>query len=227
MRGNIGVIMRILVINPNTSVDTTERIRLAAERTASDGTIIETVTAPYGEKVIKTLENSARAGEAVMSLLAERASPVDAAVIAAYSDPGLQQAKATYPYPAVGIGEASMLEAAAVSDRFSIVTMGRPMVGYLRERAIEYGVSDKLAGVRILPWSVRAGRPSDVDDLTAECIAAIQHDGAGAVIIGGGPLAGFAEEISRAVMKPVLDGIVCAVRLAERMVRERREKFAN
>lgn len=219
--------MKILVINPNTNDGTTARIRLAAERAASDGTIIEAVTAPYGEKIIKTLESSALAGEAVLSLLAARASPVDAAVIAAYSDPGLQQAKATHPYPAVGIGEASMLEAAAASDRFSIITMGRPMVGYLRERAIEYGVGDKLATVRILPWSVRAGRPSDIDDLTAECISVIQQDGAGAVIIGGGPLAGFAEEISRIVMKPVLDGIVCAVRLAERLVKDQREQHAN
>ena len=151
--------MRILVINPNTNEDTTERIRLAGESAASDGTIIEAVTAPYGEEIIKTLDNFALAEEAVLSLLAGRASPVDATVIAAYSDPGLKQAKATNPYPVVGIGEASMREAAAVSDRFSIVTMGRPMVGYLHERAIEYGVGDKLATVRILPWRVRA-RPN-------------------------------------------------------------------
>ncbi len=208
--------MRILVINPNTNAETTERIRLECERAASSGTFIEAVTAPFGAKIIKTLESGIIAAEAAMAVLSEKGSTADAAVIAAFSDPGLRQAKATYSFPVVGIGEASMLEAAAISDRFSIITMGKPMVRYLSERAAEYGVEAKLASVRILPWSVHAGHPSDIQSLSDECISAVQNDGAGAVIIGGGPLAGFAEEISQTIKKPVLDGTSCAIRLVER-----------
>jgi len=210
--------MKILVINPNTNAETTERIRLASVRAASDDTYIDAVTAPFGVQIIKTLKQAATAADAMLSVLADRETIADAVVIAAFSDPGLRQAKAIYPTPVVGIAEAAMLEAATISDRFSIVTMGPPMVSYLPERAVDYGVEGKLAKVRILPWSTRAGRPADIDKLTAECIAAIQDDGAGAVIIGGGPLAGLAETISHTIRYPVLDGVACAIRLAERLV---------
>lgn len=208
--------MNILVINPNTNEETTERIRAESERAASDGTVIRAVTGPFGAKIIKTRENGAVAANAVMAVLAKNGSTADAAVIAAYSDPGLSRAKASVSFPVIGIGEASMLEAAAVSDRFSIVTMGESMVEYLRDRAIEYGVGAHLARVRILPWSVRVGRRADIQRLVDECAAAVREDHAGAVIIGGGPLAGLPSEISEAINRPVLDGTSCAIRLAER-----------
>jgi allantoin racemase len=214
------VFVKIIVINPNTNEETTRRIRAESERTASTGTVVEAVTGPFGARVIKTLANGAVAANAVMTVLAENGSTADAAIIAAFSDPGLRQAKASVPYPVIGIGEASMLEAATLSDRFSIVTMGEPMVDYLRDRAVEYGVGAKLARVRILPWSVRAARQTDIEQLVDECLAAIRDEDAGAIIIGGGPLAGLSNEIANTIKRPVLDGTSCAIRLAERRVRD-------
>ncbi len=216
--------MRILVINPNTNVRTTDRIKSISQGAASDGTTIEAVTAPYGAKVIKTLEDSARANEATLSALTEHATAFDAAVIAAFSDPGLRQAKMTFQIPVVGIGEAAMLSAAAECERFSIVTMGRNMDGNLRERAAEYGVGPKLASIRFLPWSVGAPTPRNFDTFVAECLDTIERDGAGTVIIGGGPLAGFAQQIAKRIRVPVLDATVCAVHLAESLIKTHTKK---
>lgn len=207
--------MRILVINPNTNVKTTDRIRSISQGAASDGTTIKAVTAPRGVKIIKTLEESVIAGEVTLSLLAKHANLFDAAVIAAFSDPGLRQAKKAFQISVLGIAEAAMLSAAAEFGRFSIVTMGEAMKGYLRERAIEYGVGGSLTSVRILPWSVREPTAGNFDVFTAECLDTLECDGANAVIIGGGPLAGFAQQIAERVGAPVLDGTVCAVHLAE------------
>ncbi len=213
--------MKILIVNPNTNRETTERIRRTSERVASAGTSIEVVTAAFGPKTIKTLEQSTNAADAALAALDGRYGPVDVAIIAAYSDPGLQRAKTAFAFPVVGIGEASMREAARNGKRFSIVTMGEEMVVYLRNRATIYGVGGSLASVRILPWTVVAGEPDDVEILTRECVEALRDDGADTIIIGGGPLAGFADQISRTICAPVLDGIECAVRLAERLVTEK------
>ncbi len=214
--------MRILVINPNTNTETTERIRLVSETTASDGTSIEAVTAPFGQKLIKTLRNTETAGEAVQAVLLEKEKSVDAAVIAAFSDPGLREAKENFNIPVVGIAESAMLKAAEMTDRFSIVTMGDTMVDYLHQRAHEYGVGEKLVNVQILPWDTRKGRPDDISQLTLACAKCIERDCAGVVIIGGGPLAGYAENIATIVHKPILDGVICAIQRAEDMVNRKR-----
>lgn len=207
--------MRLLVINPNTNAETTARILKTSQRVLSNGNSIKAVTAAFGAKTIKTLKQSTNAAEAVLDALHANAELVDAAIIAAYSDPGLLRAKSVFKFPVVGIGEASMIEAAAHEGRFSIITMGDQMVDYIKDRANEYGVGDHLASVRILPWEVTAGRVKDVEKLTSECMNALRDDDADTVIIGGGPLAGFAQQISRAINAPILDGIECAVRRAE------------
>lgn len=210
--------MRILVINPNTNVETTERIRSISQDAASDGTIIEAVTAPRGANIIKTLEELTFAEEVTLSVLAERVNQFDAVMIGAFGDPGLRQAKKVVQVPVAGIGEASMLAAAAEGERFSIVTMGEAMKGYLRERAREYGVGENLADIRTLPWSVREPTAENFDVLAGECLDTLKRDGANAVVIGGGPLAGFAQQIAERVGAPVLDGTVCAVHLLESRV---------
>jgi len=56
------------------------------------------------------------------------------------------------------------------------------------------------------------------DRLIAECLAAVDEDGAEVVILGGGPLAGLAREAAPEIPVPTLDGVSCGVRLAEALV---------
>ena len=46
--------MRLLVLNPNTSVSVTEKIAAVARAAAAPGTELEFVTAPYGVPYIAT-----------------------------------------------------------------------------------------------------------------------------------------------------------------------------
>ena len=210
--------MKLLVVNPNTDDATTDRIREAARAAARPGTEIEAVTAPFGAYRIKTPALSARAGEAVVAAIAVRAGTADGAVVAAFSDPGLARARERFRFPVVGIAEASMLEAAARADRFSIVTLVAAMESHYRNLAGAYGVAAKLASIRFVPGAAQAATADALADAIAlECRRAAAEDGAAAVVIGGGPLSGMAERIAAGVPIPLVEGVPAAVRRAERL----------
>jgi Asp/Glu/hydantoin racemase len=47
---------------------------------------------------------------------------------------------------------------------------------------------------------------------------AIEQDDAEVIIFGGGPIAGLARETADAIPVPCLDGVSCAIRMAETLV---------
>ena len=103
--------MRILVLNPNTSSDITARLAAAAKQAAAAGTIIATATAPRGVPYIATRAEAQIGGAIALEMLAERHQDYDAAIIAAFGDPGLFGARELFDIPVVGMAEASMLTA--------------------------------------------------------------------------------------------------------------------
>jgi Asp/Glu/hydantoin racemase len=56
------------------------------------------------------------------------------------------------------------------------------------------------------------------DVLLRTCLDAIEQDEAEVIIFGGGPIAGLARELRDDVPVPTLDGVSCAVRMAEALV---------
>ena len=63
--------MRLLLINPNSTEATTERIAATAKAAAAPGTQIDALTAASGIPAIETPEQSAQAEPAVLDLVAE------------------------------------------------------------------------------------------------------------------------------------------------------------
>jgi Asp/Glu/hydantoin racemase len=210
--------MRILLINPNCTEAVTERLAAAARRMASLGSEITAVTAPSGIAFIETPAQSRATVDAVLDVLAGQGADHDAAIIAAYSDPGLAEARAQASVPVFGIAEASMQSAAALADRFAIVTAGDALVATLWDLAEAYGVRNRLARILVLPQALAriAGEPEAfLDGFRRLCTEAIERDGAGALIIGGGPMAGLSDWLATEFPVPLLDGVACAVRRAE------------
>jgi len=117
-----------------------------------------------------------------------------------------------------------MLEAASRADRFAIVTLQKAMDQRYCAMAEDYGVGPKLAAIRyvsVAAADLTGQTQALADAILAACRKAIDEDGAGALIVGGGPLAGVADRVARALPVPVLDGVTCAVRRVERLVKER------
>lgn len=210
--------MKLLVINPNTSAATNARIRAAATATAAGKVEIEVVSAPSGIEFIESAEQSEATVPAVLEVVAARHAEVDAIVIAAFSDPGLPEARAIAACPVLGIAESAMRAAASRTDRFVIVTLGAALLDVIERNAARSGYAAQLAAVRILPWplaEVAADPDHFREAFRQECARAMRDDGAGAVIIGGGPLAGIAEAVAPDIGIPVLDGVRCAVATAQ------------
>ena len=209
--------MRLLIVNPNTSRATNGRIRAIAAPLVRESDELEVLSAPSGIKLIESVAQSVATIPAVLSVVDERHAQVDAIIIAAFSDPGLSDARQAASCPVFGIAESAMKTAARIADRFAIVTLNAELRGAIAANAVAYGYAGRLTGVRILPWSVAtvSADPSSYRKAFAEaCAQAVAEDGAGAVIIGGGPLSGIADAIADELPVPVLDGVRCAVEMA-------------
>src|SRR5262249_48065699 len=161
------------------------------------------------------------ASHAVLDVLAEHGAGADAAIISAFGDPGLAAARELVDIPVVGVSEAAFLMAWTLGRRYAIVAMTRRLGTWYRECAVEHGLDGRLATVRALDvplTDITRAREQLRDRLLAECLPAVDEDGAEVVILGGGPLAGLAHEAAAEIPVPTLDGVSCAVRLAEALV---------
>ena len=80
--------MRILLVNPNTTPAVTETIAVATRLAASPGTEIKPVTARFGASIIGTRVETAVSAAAAIDQLAREANDCDAAIIGASVDSG-------------------------------------------------------------------------------------------------------------------------------------------
>jgi len=213
--------MRLLLINPNTSATITETLLIEARYHASMGTEIVGATAAFGTPFITTPEQSATAAEAVMALIDDRPGLYDAIIVAAFSDPGLAEARARSRIPVLGIAESALLTARMIGRYFSIVTLG-PALRPLIETAVrEAGCAERLVDLHMLDTpDIAAEKVQDVHGkaLAELCRLAAEGGKVSSIVLGGGPLAGLARRLSGATAIPLLDGTACAVRHAETLV---------
>ena len=72
----------------------------------------------------------------------------DAVIIGCFGDPGLEAARELVRQPVIGPGEASMLLAAGLGHRFSIITVLDSVIAAQEQQAFRAGVLTKLASVR-------------------------------------------------------------------------------
>jgi allantoin racemase len=217
----------ILLINPNTTATITELVLKTAARFAGPDTKLRALTGAFGPRYIASRAAYAIAGHAALDALANDKGSKDAVVLACFGDPGLAALKEVSPVPVVGMAEASILQACTVGRRFSIVTGGERWKSMLEEFVASHGLSSRLASVRtVAPTGADIARnPRAAMALLAKgCTACVRDDGADVVILGGAGLAGLAAKLRGAVDVPLLDGVACAISMAEGLARQKPAK---
>jgi len=215
--------MRLLVVNPNTTVAMTDAIAAEARRRARPGTEVEAVTAPWGTPSVESHAEEALAAVATLEAVAARAAggAVDGVVVACFGDPGLEAVREVSPVPAVGIAEAAMAVAVTLGHRFSIVAArdrARPLMVDVVRR---HGFESRCASVRTTGLSVlELERSPDVAEeaIVAAAQRAVAEDGAEAICLGCAGMAGLDERVSARVGVPAVDGVGAAVKLLEAVV---------
>lgn len=213
--------MRILILNPNTSADVTARLAAAAKQATAQGTILATATATRGVPYIATRAEAQIGGAVALEMLAELHHDYDAAIIAAFGDPGLFGARELFDIPVVGMAEASMLTACMLGRRFAIVTFARALGPWYQECVDMHGLTGRCAGIRMLDEPFRS--IGDVQDEKEHLLAELAKQAAleleaDVVILAGAPLAGLAPRIKDRVPVPVVDQLAAAVKQAEALV---------
>lgn len=213
--------MRILLLNPNTTEAITQRLLSAAQAVAALGTELVPLTAPRGVPYIATRGEAQIGGAIALEMLAEHHHEVDAAVIAAFGDPGLMGARELFDIPVVGMAEAAMLTACMLGRRFAIVTFARALGPWYEECVEMHGLTGRCAGIRMLDEGF-----SDIADVQEEKEAvivelaqrAVVEDEADVVILAGAPLAGLAAKVADRIPVPVVDQMGAALKQAEALV---------
>lgn len=209
--------MRILVVNPNTTAAMTDKIAHAARMAAFSGTEIVAVNPDRGPESIEGYYDEALA---VPGLLTEmRKSPdMDAYIIACFDDTGLDAARCLTGAPVIGIGEAAFHMASLLGHRFGVVTTLARSIPAIENNLQKYGLSGRCAKVRaadvpVLDLEHNHGEAGE--KIATEISISISADGADAIVLGCAGMADMAHRLSRRFGMPVLDGVACAVKLAE------------
>ena len=154
----------------------------------------------------------------MLEMLAERRGEIDAAVVAAFGDPGLGGARELFDFPGHWAWpRRAMLVARTLGRSFAIVFLAlafepwfaeivawhRPVRTLRRHPNPGRGVSSRsrTSGKRRKPcWSI--------------WLRTVTNDAADVVILAGAPLAGLANKICDRVPVPLVDGIQAATVMA-------------
>jgi allantoin racemase len=215
--------MRILVVNPNTTASMTDKIGAAARRVASAGTEILATNSANGPASIEGFYDEAMSLAGMLAVIRETPD-FDAVVIACFDDTGVDAARCLTDKPVIGIGEAAYHMASMISNKFSVVTTLARSVPALEHNLHRYGLIARCARVRSSEVAVLELEHPGSDAcnrISAEIGRAITEDRAEAIVLGCAGMADLADALAIEHGLPVLDGVTCAIGLAEAMVKLR------
>ncbi|WP_211452220.1 aspartate/glutamate racemase family protein [Collimonas antrihumi] len=213
----------ILLINPNTSVLTTQMMVDIARACLADwpGRVpaIHGLTMPHGVPMIieeADLQAAAQAvGELAFTQTELVADDVCGVIVAAFGDPGVTALRQRLAVPVVGIGEAAMREAAQHGRRFGIATTTPSMAASIVANVRRHGLEAAFSGARFTSGDPQAfaRQPAALEAALADAVGAcIDIDRAQAVVIGGGPLGQAAQALSKRFDIPVIGPVPAACR---------------
>ena len=211
--------MKILVINPNTSEEFNRKLYQAAREYALSSTEMKVISPKSGPKSIEGIYDEALSIAGTIETFIEHEKGFDGFVVACYSDPlALYALREITEKPVLGIAEASIHLACLLGNRFSIVTTNDRWGPLLHEAVRRYGVESRCAsvrttGLRVLDLEGGEGRVEEA--IEREALAAVKQDGAEVICLGCAGMSGFDKVLEQKIGVPVLDGLVCALKLLE------------
>ncbi len=198
---------KLLVINPNTTQDITDKVADAIGALAPAGLTISAHSGAFGPRYIASRATFAVAGHAALDAFARHGDGADAVLLACFGDPGLDALREVSPVPVVGLIEAAVEAALARGKKYSIVTGGELWRDMLRESLTLRGLTGNLASIRTVAptgGQIAADPDGAIDVLAQACKHVAQEDGAESVILGGAGLVGLASRIEARANIPVI-----------------------
>lgn len=212
--------MHLLVVNPNTSASMTEAIDRAARRVARPGTRIVTVGSESGPPSIQGYLDGALCLAGMLEQV-ERHRGVDGVVIACFDDTGLDAVRCMVDAPVLGIGQSACYAARMLSNRFTVITTLSRSVPLLEANLQRYGLTSRCANVRatdIPVLDLEEMSSATMDTMRHVIEVAIREDRSDAIVLGCAGMTDLTQRLSTEFELPVIDGLSCAVTMAEALV---------
>ena len=214
--------MKIALINPNSTAAMTEKAAQAARQFASPDTDIRASNPTDSPPSIEGHYDEVMSMPGLLSeIKAAHEWGAEGYVVACFDDPGLGACREIVEGPVVGMCEAAMHFASVVASSFSVITTLPRSVPIIEELSHRYGKTEICKKVRAADIPVL-----DLEDnaavaeqkISEEIACAIVEDRCEAIILGCAGMTDLTEKLSKQHGIPVIDGVVCAVKLCEGLV---------
>jgi allantoin racemase len=206
---------RVLVLNPNSSEVVTRTIRGAVAGAEGTGVVFEVEQLDDGPLVIESEADHEFVAPLVLDFLAERAAWYDGMVVACHGDPAVAELRRRQSGMVLGIGEVSMFAAAALAEKFGILSLGEALVARKWRQVRNAGLEQRCAAVEATGTGVLDGVARDVD-LTPYLSAGRRAvaAGAGALVLGCAGMVQLRDALATVLQVPVVEPVTTTCLLA-------------
>ena len=219
--------MRIRIIAPITNPEFSEAAQKVYAAQARSDARISAICLEQGPASVESIYEDALAAPGVVAaaIQAER-DGVDAVVIDCMNDPGMEAAREAVTIPVVGAAQASMLLAAMLAHKFTVISTAGRDVYPTAQLARRYGLATSHASTRWVDIPVLELH-TDSNRLLAALVdeskRAIELDGAHAIVFGCTGMRGLAGQVEEELRKQgiaaiVIDPSLAALKWAEMLV---------
>jgi len=208
----------IMIVNPNTTESMTALVVAGARAAAGPATRLVGSTATRGVDSVESNVDEVWGALGVLEQVrAGERDGVDGYVIACFGDTGVPAARETAHGPVVGMTEAALFTAALLAARFTIVTLPprtrEQSHRVLRETGLAHRCTVRAIDVPVA--DVADGSSHLLQAVVTEARAAMDSDGAEAVVLGCAGLSDLVAPLTAALGVPVIDGVAAAVTMIE------------
>ena len=206
--------MRIMVINPNSDPVMTADIDKAARAYAKDRFEAVTVATDGAPRFIDYYEDDMEAAPGMVRIIRENEKNTDAFIVACHCDPNLALMRQITDRPVLGIGEVSMKLATMLGGKFSVIVTSEHSLAQKQLLVHTYGLDANLASIRIRDPKITDEKAAYLDAARK----AINEDYAEVIVLGCAGLCTLADDMTRILGIPVIDGVTAALAAAEGIV---------
>jgi allantoin racemase len=219
----------ILVVNPNTSQEMTAAIDRVARAAAASSARVVTIRSHNGPYTVEGVLDAALATAGMLEVMAAHKEPFDAVVVACFGDPGVDALRTLVRVPVIGIGAASFLQAACISQHFAIVTPAAGTPARYAAVMAAMGLSKQFVGTYQTPLSVadfESDDPAVLETLVFYAAQAVK-DGGDCLLFGCAGIADRIHDIEERVGVLCIASVAAGVSQAIACLRHRRAPIAG
>ena len=189
------------------------------------GAQIDFVAAKAGAKILDSYFEMTLADAFVLEAgMRAEDEGYDAVCINSMSDSGLHALRSRLKIPVIGPGQACMLTACMLGEKFSVLTMWDRWRPLYKKVVVEQGLAHRLASIRSINTrpdaeELLAGKEEVVfSALLEQAEEAIEHDGADVIILGSTTMHQSYEFLKSNLSVPVINPGLVSIKLAEMLL---------